>query len=458
MKTILIIGFSLTTQYNRKGYSDLLSKYDKIFFINSVKYFWRGFFLIQPSRIKGFLYKLAHRIYKKLKIFFGLIDRDNDADWINYKLLKKNPSFSKAELLRPTLKHKFDSIKSSYLLTKNILTLLNKDCFVVPIKGVDSAGYMIDSLQRHVPHFKIHKTNSFRVFISVWLYIYNCLTFLNWLEKFAKRNKIDSVVINHPVYMESGFVSCYLNKKFNTEIIHFSYRNKYPVSMAPRVKWFKKILDKEVLELLNTKKDIVNFKQNIYVEENGLFNLEDCSKKIIDASTIVIMMHAFNDANSLHAENSVIFSSYFQWIRSTLSIAKKNKDIKYIFRAHPSSYTIYKSDLQILDYFFKNNNEKNIQFEEPNQYSQLILKDKVPIFVSAKGNFSQEIAIAGIKCITLDESSAPNDCCKKINSKKEYIEWLSGKGDVNQLRLSETQRFKAKLNKKIFAELNSINE
>ena len=57
MKTILIIGFSLTTQYNRKGYSDLLSKYDKIFFINSVKYFWRGFFLIQPSRIKGFLYK-----------------------------------------------------------------------------------------------------------------------------------------------------------------------------------------------------------------------------------------------------------------------------------------------------------------------------------------------------------------------------------------------------------------
>ena len=105
MKTILIIGFSLTTQYNRKGYSDLLSKYDKIFFINSVKYFWRGFFLIQPSRIKGFLYKLAHRIYKKLKIFFGLIDRDNDADWINYKLLKKNPSFSKAELLRPTLKH-----------------------------------------------------------------------------------------------------------------------------------------------------------------------------------------------------------------------------------------------------------------------------------------------------------------------------------------------------------------
>ena len=36
--------------------------------------------------------------------------------------------------------------------------------------------------------------------------------------------------------------------------------------------------------------------------------------------------------------------------------------------------------------------------------------DKMPIFVTAKSNFSQELAIAGIKCITLDDSSAPNDC------------------------------------------------
>ena len=80
----------------------------------------------------------------------------------------------------------------------------------------------------------------------------------------------------------------------------------------------------------------------------------------------------------------------------------------------------------------------------------------MPIFVTAKSNFSQELAIAGIKCITLDDSSAPNDCCKKINSYEEYVQWLSGRGDVNQLRLSKKQSFSARINKQIYAELNNL--
>ena len=76
--------------------------------------------------------------------------------------------------------------------------------------------------------------------------------------------------------------------------------------------------------------------------------------------------------------------------------------------------------------------------------------------MTAKGNFSQELAIAGIKCITLDDSSAPNNCCKKITSKKEYIKWLTGKGNFKELKLSERQRFTARLNKQIYADLNNL--
>jgi len=314
---------------------------------------------------------------------------------------------------------------------------------------------LIDSLQRFIPNFRIYKMFSPLVFLTVWLYIYNIINYLNWLENFVKINKIDSVLINHQFYMESGFISCYLNEKFKSDIIHFSVKNKFPVLVKPRVKWFKKILDEKLSKSLVKNKGLTNIKKNLYQETNALVDIEDCSKKNIDKNTIVIVMHAFADANSLHRANGVIFSSYFQWIRSTLSIAKKNKNIKYIFRSHPASFEHYRTDLKVFDYLFKNN-EKNIKFEKPSNYSKLISKYKVPIFVTAKGNFSQELAIAGIKSITIDDSSAPNDCCKKINCKKEYVKWLSGKGDVNQLRLSKKKILKAKLNKKIFAKLNSL--
>lgn len=459
MKILLIIGFSLTSQYNREDYNELLSKYDKIYFTPPDKYFWKGFFLFTPGRWKIFLLNTVPNLLKKIFFIINSNDQNNsnmNSQWINFKLLKKIPAFSRSIYLNPKILFSFENFKTSFLLAKKISSLIKHDHLILPIKGIDSAGYLLDSLQRFVPNFKIYKMRSPLVFVTVWLYIYNIVNYLNWLEKFAKKNQIDSVLINHQFYMESGFISCYLHKIFNSEIIHFSVKNKYPVSVAPRVKWFKKILEEKLSHSRINKKNIEGIKKNLYQETNALVDIEDCSKKSIDRNIIVIVMHAFADANSLHRDNGVIFSSYFQWIRSTLSIAKTNKNIKYIFRSHPASFEHYRTDLKVFDYLFGNNRESNIQFEKPSNYSQVILKDKVPIFVTAKGNFSQELAIAGIKSITIDDSSAPNDCCKKINCKKEYVKWLTGKGNIDELKLSERQRLNARLNKQIFAELNNL--
>lgn len=447
MKTILIIGFSLTTHYNRKNYRDLLSNYEKIYFTLPNKYFWKGFSLISLKSI-----------YARLITFFGFYknNNNNSPEWISFKFLKKKFSFAKINLLQPKLKHEFRSLKESFILCKNISSLINKDRFIITIKGIDCAGYIIDSFQRYSPNFRIYKMRSPLVFVGTWLYVYNIITYLNWLEKFAKKNQIDSVLINHQFYMESGFISCFLNKKFKSRIIHFSVKNKYPIFVEPRVKWFKKTLDMKLSESLLSKKKKLDTKKDVYQQKHALFDIEDCSKKTFDTSTIVIIMHCFADANSLHSENKVIFSSYFQWIRLTLLIAKKNKHIKYIFRSHPASFHHYKSDIKVLNHLFSNINEKNIQYEGPNNYSKVLSKDKVPLFVTAKGNFSQELAIAGVKCITLDDSSAPNNCCKKITSKKEYIKWLTGKGNFKELKLSERKRFTARLNKQIYADLNNL--
>ena len=233
----------------------------KFTLLGLINIFGKDYFYLAQVNGNIFLFTLP-KIFKKLITFFRYKDDINDNEkWINCKLLKNNPAFSSAIFLSPAFKDRFKSIKLSFSLVKKISLQLNKDRFSLPIKGIDSTGYILDSLQRFVPNFKIHKLSSPLVFVCSWLYVFNIINYLNWLEKFAEKNKFDSVLINHQFYMESGFISYYLNKKFKTNIIHFSVKNKYPVFVEPRVKWFKKILDKKLFESLSTNEMIKNEKK-----------------------------------------------------------------------------------------------------------------------------------------------------------------------------------------------------
>ena len=438
---IMIIGFSLNQQYDSKNYDKLLKKYNEIYYTETYKYFWKRNFFI-----------LLKELYENIRRY--KFRMDTKFFWVSFKYLKKKPFFSKAILINPKTKHKIENIKKAFNCTNDIASLMSKDSFSYKINDVECSAYLLDSLQRFVPLFKIYNFKSPINFISTWIYIYNVITYLEWLDKFVKKNKIDAVLVNHEVYMESGFVSCYLKEKFNLDIIHLSARSIDPFIVKPRKKWFKETLEKKLSQSLLSKK-IIEHKKNTWRTENALYDIEDCSEKTFDKNFVAIIMHCFGDANNMHFENGVIFSSYFQWIRSTIEIAKSQKNINYIFRAHPDSFHKYAQDIRVFDYFFKNLNEKNISFQKPGSYTQLISQKKMPLFVTAKGNFSQELAVAGIKSITIDDTSAPNDCCKKMKSKKEYINWLTGQENLDDLRLSEKLKFKAKLNKKIYFELNN---
>lgn len=444
MKSLLIVGFSLTKQYKSDSYKEFLSNFDNLYLTFPYQYYWKyNFFL----RIKS--------IYRKFSNYFSSLSFEED--WVNFNNLKRYSYFSNVINLKPQSHHSLKYFKQSYQITKKISLSMNSDIFSLNINNIECSAFMLDSLQRFIPFFKIFKINSPIIFISTWVYIYNVIIYIRWLDKFISKNKIDFVLVNHQFYMESGFISSYLKEKYNSKTYHFSVKNILPMLVDPRKKWFKKILDEQLESSLNNKININKINTDIWKQEKALFNLGDCSKKFFDKNTIVIVMHCFADANSLHIENGVIFGSYFQWIRETISIARSNKNINYIFRSHPDSFSRYKSDIKIINFLFSGLNEKNIKLEYPNNYSQLIFDTKIPLFVTAKGNFSQELAIAGIKCITLDDSSAPNFCCKKINDKNHYVSWLSGQGDYESLRLSEKERLAAKLNKFLYYNLNYNN-
>lgn len=442
-KRLLIVGFSLLKQYKNPKYKDILNKFDNTSFTIPSRHMW----IWTTFPIKVF--------YTKLIVMFRSLGFENN--WVSNNNISKYSHYKNVNILFPKLPISLKNITNSNRLSRKFVEqLLKNDSFEFEINGVECSAYLLDSLQRFVPTFKIYNPKTLSSFISLWLYIFNILRYLDWLDSYANKKSIDAVIVNHNVYMESGFISFYLKERYGCNIIFFSTKTKEPVKIESRQKWFKKTLELKLSKSLSKHTKHSDVKKDIWKLDDALFDLGDCSNKIFNKNKVVIIMHCFSDANSMHFENGVIFSSYFQWIRKTISIAKRNKSIEYIFRAHPNSYEFYKNDIKILNLLFKNLNETNIRFEKPGNYTNYFENNSMPLFITAKGNFSQELAIAGIKCITLDESSAPNDCCIIIKNLNEYINWLSGNGDYNDLRLTKEKRYNAILNKEIYSALNKL--
>ena len=173
---ILIIGFSLNVQYDLKSYDKLLKKYDKVYYTETYKYLWKRNFLIL---FRDF-YNNIRRIIKGV---------DNKFLPVSLKYLKKKFYFSRVNLIYPKTKHKIENIKKAFNYTSDISSLISKDSFSFKINDVECSAYLMDSLQRFLPLFKIYNFKSPINFISTWIYIYNVITYLEWLDKFVKKKK-----------------------------------------------------------------------------------------------------------------------------------------------------------------------------------------------------------------------------------------------------------------------------
>ena len=126
----------------------------KFTLLGLINIFGKDYFYLAQVNGNIFLFTLP-KIFKKLITFFRYKDDINDNEkWINCKLLKIILHFSSAIFLSPAFKDRFKSIKLSFSLVKKISLQLNKDRFSLPIKGIDSTGYILDSLQRFVPNLK----------------------------------------------------------------------------------------------------------------------------------------------------------------------------------------------------------------------------------------------------------------------------------------------------------------
>lgn len=439
-KKILIIAFSTLRQYPKEQLDLVIDKNTKITVISPYDFL----FNLQIIKIK---------IYKFISI---LKDKSNCANheelenrWATSEelaiYLKQMYSF--VEIGKPSLIGKITGLLASFRHSIKDIFLVNKiflgDKKIIYIDELESTAFVLDSLMRwakHKPYKSKSLLNNFRVFRHMLLF----RSYASWLKYFVAKNKFDYVLVNHTVYLESGWVASFLCEKFNVAIIHTQSIQKtvsFPVS---RSHWFEQELAHQFLKNHDGIPESGTSSSLPWYEETSLANFQDLRKLLVSKDHYLIVMHAFSDANSIHETSNSLFQSYYNWVQFTLNIAKENPCIKYIFRIHPSTNKYYHKDLEIIENMF-HEAPKNIVLEDPISCKRRGLKinQELPIVVTCQGSIALEMACSGLKVIATGNPVCPDTLYLKPKSLSEYALMISGNVNPSSLLLTNEEITKA---------------
>ena len=358
-------------------------------------------------------------------------------DTINY--LKKNIPNVKIKVEKPNFFYVicffpislFRTIKNSFKLIK----ILKGDKLYLYSNGIDITGYCIDSLQRFFgKKFTIEKENSISNMFTAFIYLLVLEIYINWFLNIFKKKKIDKVIINHNQYAESGLFAEY------SQLIH---KSKIYVSQ---------ITFRDVFKIDDVRKDVFNYiksfnlidKNNsnfFWYTNNSIVQQDNLLTKKIDLDRVLVVMHAFCDANHIHYRPGFepLFQTFYHWVKKTLEIAKSLENQLFTFRSHPSGIGLYENDKLIISKLFKNL-PKNIKFED----STLIdnpshhFKEKIPIIITYKGSINLEMGCSGIKVVAM-ETRIDDQVSIIPNNLSEYKEILAGNLDSNEFYLKKEE-------------------
>lgn len=354
-------------------------------------------------------------------------------DSISY--LKENISNPKIKIEKPNFFYVvyffpislFKTIKNLFKLIK----ILKGDKLYLYSNGIDITGYCLDSLQRFFgKKFTIEKENSFSNIFIAFFYLLFLEIYTNWFIHIIKKKKIDKTIVNHTEYAESGLFAEY------SQLLH-----KSKIYLCQKT-------FRDIVNIVNIKKDIFNYMQNsksvdknnsnfFWYTNNSIVQQSNFAKKKIDLNRVLVIMHAFGDANHIHYRPGFepLFQTFYHWVKKTLEIAKSLENQIFTFRSHPSGIGLYKNDKFIISKLFKNL-PKNIKFED----STLIndpshhFKEKIPIMITYKGSINLEMGCSGIKVVALDKR-IDDQVAIIPNNLSEYQKILAGNLNSNEFYL-----------------------
>lgn len=286
-----------------------------------------------------------------------------------------------------------------------------------------------------------------------------------WIEKFIYKKKIKLIFVNTHIYANNYSIAYKIAIKNKISIVYLkdfqiTYFKKGLVSKEtdPRAITKKKLKD---LSLTPKEKTIIkkymkqrtsgklphfDVKNAFGSKKNNLnkllskkkINLNNYKKKILLAS------HSLSDANHFHFElgSNSPFKDYYSQVIETLNFAKKNEQILFFVRPHPSS-DFWKEEgiiKKIVDRYNSKNIvllDNNINTDEAIKNSDTVITVYGTIGLETASYYKKKPILAGNSIysnlgFTLDSNSKEEYFNHILSNKKKYILNKSEQSDANK--------------------------
>lgn len=303
------------------------------------------------------------------------------------------------------------------------------------LQGVESSGFLMDSLQRYVRNYRVENGLNIRNFLGPFRYLWRIVRGTRALAKLASNLSIHRVVINHNVYMESGWVAALFSELHGSQLIEVGRSKRSALEVLPRQRWFEPAVRDRMKN--STPRSLASAKNQSpsWYSDQAIAGISDLRSQDIDTHSFLIAMHCFADANDLHWNRSLIFPTYYHWIEKTVKVAESLPSSRFTFRVHPNLHH-YASDERILARLFRKR-YPHIRLEYPGEYARFPPRGPLPVVITSRGSIALEMASAGLRAICVAEPHAPAGTYMRVNTINEYLAVLGGGVAASELRLKE---------------------
>lgn len=163
----------------------------------------------------------------------------------------------------------------------------------------------------------------------------------------------------------------------------------------------------------------------------------------VNKKNIFVMLHAFTDFPHSHFK-WMVFKDYADWFLQTLKFAKKDKNVNWIFKRHPSDKFYPTKDINFTK-LFKNVPDNVIFLDNDDRLDTRSLINISDAIVTCLGSAGFEIpAMAGVPSVTAADNHYQGfGFSMNPETKKDYYRVLSNLKDIRKLTFEQQKIAKA---------------
>jgi len=347
-------------------------------------------------------------------------------------------------------------------IRKFLVMYKTKDILSLSYDGVKYGDIVYDTYLAHGKVATIQKID-----LKILYIIYICIKRHEQFKIILQNGEFDAVLVSHQVNIHSGVLlrtalrygyKGYLRiggqkstlqccEKLD-EVYDYPYKpspeniDTVITKLGSKFDFaYESIFNEHISGKLN--KDALNAfsEDNLYYRDRNSFNQDYGLNS--DKKNVFIMLHAFTDFPHSHFR-WMIFKDYYDWFVNTLEFAKKDGNVNWIFKQHPSIKNYPTKDVSF-DLLFSDVPPNIVYISEKKQIDTRSLNYCADLVVTCLGSAGFELpAMAGIPSVTAgDNFYADIGFTIEPKTKNEYFSILSNAHNIEHLTPEQQKRAQA---------------